>query len=154
MSCFFLPCLLIVFFTVEIVFYQIYWSIVLKELSVWFHEAPRCILDERDDSKPGGTWFPGSVLNIAECCLLPTSYPRKMDSSVAIVWREEGRDDDPVCHLTLRDVRDQVMYALTYLSPSFPSQHFFGVFGTGFHVPDWSFIVLLRPLQHCWQAGG
>lgn len=98
---------------------EIYWSIVLKELSVWFHEAPSCILDETDKSKPGGTWFPGSVLNIAECCLLPTSYPGKMDSNVAIVWREEGCDDNPVCHLTLKDIRDQVMLVANALDSTF-----------------------------------
>lgn len=91
---------------------EIYWSIVLKELSVWFHEAPRCILDDTDKSKPGGTWLPGSVLNISECCLLPTSHPKKMDNSLAIVWREEGHDDDddsPVNQLTLKQLREQVM---------------------------------------------
>lgn len=87
---------------------------VLKELSVWFREPPTRILDETDNSKPGGTWFPGAVLNIAECCLLPISHPRKMDNSVAIVWREEGDDDSPVRQLTLKQLREQVMYAYTY----------------------------------------
>lgn len=92
---------------------------VLKELSVWFREAPRRILDDTDSSKPGGTWFPGALLNISECCLLPTSYPRKMDNSLAIVWREEGADDLPVCQLTLKQLREQVMYAQK--RPSFMS---------------------------------
>ncbi|KAJ8440924.1 hypothetical protein Cgig2_022780 [Carnegiea gigantea] len=98
---------------------EIYWSIVLKELSVWFHEAPMCILDETDKSKPGGTWFPGPVLNIAECCLLQTSYPGKMDNNVAIVWREEGCDNNPVCHLTLKDVKDQVILVANALDSTF-----------------------------------
>lgn len=90
--------------------FQVYWSIVLKELSIIFHRAPRCILDTTDKSKHGGTWFPDAVLNIAECCLLPVSYPRKHDNSLAVVWRDEGNDDSPVNRLTLRELREQVMY--------------------------------------------
>jgi len=89
--------------------FQIYWALVLKELSVWFRETPRCILDDTDKSKPGGTWFPGSVLNISECCLLPSSHPRKMDNSLAVLWRDEGCDDFPVNQLTLQQLREQVM---------------------------------------------
>jgi hypothetical protein len=55
--------------------FQAYWSIVLRELSVSFHEAPKYILDTTDKLKHGGTWFPGSVLNIAERCLLPRAGP-------------------------------------------------------------------------------
>lgn len=98
---------------------QIYWSLVLKELSVWFREPPRRILDDTDNSKPGGTWFPGAVLNIAECCLLPTSHPRKMDNSLAIVWREEGADDLPVHQLTVKQLREQVMLVANSLDATF-----------------------------------
>lgn len=98
---------------------EIYWPLVLKELSVWFREAPRCVLDDTDESKPGGTWFPGSVFNIAECCVLPTSYPRKMDNNVAIVWREEGCDDHPVSRLSLKDLREQVMLVANALDSTF-----------------------------------
>ncbi|KAF3444409.1 hypothetical protein FNV43_RR14101 [Rhamnella rubrinervis] len=88
---------------------EAYWEIVLKEISVSFREAPKCILDRTDKSKPGGLWLPGSVLNIAECCLLPTAHPRKTDDGVAIVWRDEGFDDSNVNHMTLKEVREQVM---------------------------------------------
>lgn len=93
--------------------YQAYWSIFLKELSVSFREAPRCILDRTDKSKHGGSWLPGSVLNIAECCLSPTTYPRKNDDSVAIVWRDESHDDAAVNSMTLKELREQVMYVLS-----------------------------------------
>lgn len=93
--------------------YQVYWSIVLKEIAVSFIEAPKCILDTSDKSKHGGTWLPGSVLNIAMCCLLPRDHPKKDDSSVAIVWRDEGFDDSKVNQMTLKELREQVMYALT-----------------------------------------
>ncbi|KAG5040960.1 hypothetical protein JHK85_013436 [Glycine max] len=36
---------------------------------------------------------PGSVLNIADSCLQPSSHPYKPDDSLAIVWRDEGFDD-------------------------------------------------------------
>lgn len=86
---------------------EAYWSIVLKELSVVFHEPPKCILDTTDKSKPGGTWLPGSVLNIAECCLQPASHPSKKDDDVAIVWRDE-MDESVLHHLKLKEFREQV----------------------------------------------
>jgi hypothetical protein len=92
---------------------QAYWSIVLKELSVSLRGAPNCILDTTDKSKHGGTWLPGLVLNIAESCLLPRSHPRKEDSSVAVVWRDEGCDDSDINRMTLKEFREQVMYVLT-----------------------------------------
>lgn len=98
---------------------EVYWSLVLKELSVMFHKVPRSILDASDKSKHGGIWFPGSVLNISECCLLPTSYPRKHDSSLAVVWRDEASDDSPVNYLTLKDFRDQVMLVANALDAIF-----------------------------------
>lgn len=72
-----------------------------------FRSPPRCILDK---SKPGGTWLPDAVLNISECCLMPSSHPKKDDDSVAVVWRDEGFDDYPVNQMTLKDLRERVMY--------------------------------------------
>nr|GMD27865.1 probable acyl-activating enzyme 18, peroxisomal [Ipomoea batatas] len=92
-------------------FKLIYWTFVLNELSIRFREAPKCILDTSDKSKPRGSWLPGSVLNIAECCLLPSSYPKKQDNSLAIVWRAEGRDDEDVNCMSLKELREHVMYA-------------------------------------------
>ncbi|KAJ0982762.1 hypothetical protein J5N97_011017 [Dioscorea zingiberensis] len=88
---------------------EIYWSIVVKELSVLFREGPKCVLDTADKSRECGTWFPGSVLNIAECCLLPMYFPKKSDENIAIVWRDEGADHSPVNVLSVRELRDQVM---------------------------------------------
>ncbi|KAL9273165.1 putative CoA ligase CCL12 [Drosera capensis] len=98
---------------------EIYWSIFLKEISVSFRTAPKCILDTSDKSKRGGTWLPGSVLNIAECCLLPTSHPRKMDNNLAVVWRDEGSDDCPVNWMTLKELREQVMLVANALETLF-----------------------------------
>lgn len=42
-------------------------------------------------------------------------HPRKDDDSCAIVWRDEGDDDDSdVNRITLKQLREQVMYALIY----------------------------------------
>ncbi|GAB2229378.1 hypothetical protein Droror1_Dr00023517 [Drosera rotundifolia] len=98
---------------------EIYWSIFLEEISVSFRTAPKCILDTSDKSKHGGAWLPGSVLNIAECCLLPTSHPWKMDNSVAVVWRHEGSDDCPVNRMTLKELREQVMLVANALETLF-----------------------------------
>ncbi|XP_010276331.1 PREDICTED: probable acyl-activating enzyme 18, peroxisomal isoform X2 [Nelumbo nucifera] len=98
---------------------EVYWSIVLKELSVIFREDPKCILDTTDKSKHGGTWLSGSVLNIAECCLLPTDCPRKQNDSIAVVWRNEGSDDSPINRMTLREFREQVMVVANALDTMF-----------------------------------
>nr|KJB23357.1 hypothetical protein B456_004G094400 [Gossypium raimondii] len=89
---------------------ETYWSIVLEELSVVFHSSPSCILDNSKKLEPSGAWLPGAVLNIAECCLLPSTHPTKEDNSCALVWREEGRDDLDVNRMTLKELREQVMY--------------------------------------------
>ncbi|PRQ35725.1 putative acetate--CoA ligase [Rosa chinensis] len=88
---------------------EAYWSIILKELSISFREAPKCILDRTEKSKHGGVWLQDSVLNIAECCLLPIRQPRREDDSVAVIWRDEGCDDSAVNCMTLKELREQVM---------------------------------------------
>ncbi|XVE78758.1 hypothetical protein DITRI_Ditri14bG0003700 [Diplodiscus trichospermus] len=98
---------------------EIYWSIVLKELSVVFHESPSCILDKSDKLKPSGRWLPGASLNIAECCLLPCSHPIKEDNSCAVVWREEGCDDLDVNRMTLKELREQIMMVANALDAIF-----------------------------------
>ncbi|KAL5563556.1 hypothetical protein UlMin_033303 [Ulmus minor] len=99
---------------------EAYWSIVLKELSVSFHKGPKCILDRTDQSKRGGSWLPDSLLNIAECCLLPTMHPRKEDDSLAVVWRDEGCDDSDINTMTLKELREQVMLVANALDAMFP----------------------------------
>ncbi|GMP92103.1 hypothetical protein CsSME_00042473 [Camellia sinensis var. sinensis] len=98
---------------------EVYWSFILKELSIQFREVPNCILDTSDKSKHGGTWLPGSVLNIAECCLQATNYPRKQDDSLAIVWRNEDCDDSHVNQMTLKELREQVMSVASALDAIF-----------------------------------
>ncbi|GMN67896.1 hypothetical protein TIFTF001_036963 [Ficus carica] len=96
---------------------EVYWSIVLKELSISFREAPKCILDRTDKSKRSGSWLPGAVLNIAECYLLSTTHPRKKDDNPAIVWRAEGDSDINI--MTLKEVREQVMLVANVLDVMF-----------------------------------
>ncbi|XP_045821118.1 probable CoA ligase CCL12 [Trifolium pratense] len=98
---------------------QVYWSLVLNELSISFAQSPNCILDTSDPSKNGGTWLPGSVLNIADCCLQPSSHPNKQDDSIAIVWREEGSDDSEVNRITLKQLRQQVMLVANAIDANF-----------------------------------
>ncbi|KAL3609050.1 hypothetical protein D5086_000070 [Populus alba] len=97
---------------------EAYWSILLKELPVVFREPPRCILDTTDKSKRGGTWLPGSVLNIAECCLQPSRHPRKDDDSLAVIWRDEGCDSKLHC-MTLKELRERVMLVANALDTTF-----------------------------------
>ncbi|KAG9456399.1 hypothetical protein H6P81_000907 [Aristolochia fimbriata] len=98
---------------------EVYWPLVLMELSIAFREGPKCILDNTDRSKHCGSWFPGSSLNIAECCLLSSKYPYKQDDTVAVIWRNEGEDDFPVNKLQLKDLREQVMKMANALELTF-----------------------------------
>ncbi|KAL0436742.1 UNVERIFIED_CONTAM: putative acyl-activating enzyme 18, peroxisomal [Sesamum radiatum] len=89
--------------------FQIYWPLVLNELRIQFTVPPKCILDTSDKSKHGGTWLPGAVLNVADCCLKSSNHLKNRDDSVAIVWRDEGSDDHNVERMTLKELREQVM---------------------------------------------
>lgn len=98
---------------------EVYWSMVLKELSVKFQREPKSILDSSDKSRKGGTWFQGAVLNIAECCLLPWPSQNRTDDSTAIVWRDEGLDDYPVNRMSLKELRSQVTTVANALDTMF-----------------------------------
>ncbi|XP_027345286.1 probable acyl-activating enzyme 18, peroxisomal isoform X2 [Abrus precatorius] len=98
---------------------QLYWSLILNELSLSFVQPPNCILDTSDPSKRGGTWLPGSVLNIADCCLQPSSHPYRPDHSVAIVWRDERFDHSEVNRITLQQLRHQVMLVANAIDATF-----------------------------------
>ncbi|KAI3461883.1 hypothetical protein Pfo_018546 [Paulownia fortunei] len=98
---------------------EIYWLHILNELSIQFSVPPKCILDTSDKSKHGGTWLPGAILNIADCCLQSNNYLKKQDNSLAIVWRDEGRDDHDVEHMTLKELREQVMLVANALDSAF-----------------------------------
>ncbi|KAG6528774.1 hypothetical protein ZIOFF_010959 [Zingiber officinale] len=98
---------------------EVYWSIMIKELSVVFQSAPTSILDTSDNSNASGTWFPGAVLNIAECCIQPVDFQKKTDESAAILWRNEGFDDFPINYLSLKDLRNQVMSVASALEKIF-----------------------------------
>ncbi|KAL2507971.1 putative acyl-activating enzyme 18 [Forsythia ovata] len=98
---------------------EVYWSIILNELSIHFSKAPKCILDTLNKSKHGGTWLPGSALNIADCCLRSNNYLNKQDDSLAIVWRDEGCDDQNVEHMTLKQLREEVMLVANALDATF-----------------------------------
>ncbi|KAL3850388.1 hypothetical protein ACJIZ3_012270 [Penstemon smallii] len=98
---------------------EIYWPIILNELSIQFSVPPKCVVDTSNKSKHGGKWLPDSVLNIADCCLQPSSYMKKHDDSIAIVWRDEGSDDHDVEHMTMRELREQVMLVANALDAKF-----------------------------------
>ncbi|ERN04459.1 probable acyl-activating enzyme 18, peroxisomal isoform X1 [Amborella trichopoda] len=98
---------------------EIYWSIALRELSLAFHRDPECILNTGDRSRHGGIWLQGSVLNVAECCLLPMKNLNKHDDSVAVLWRDENLDDFPINHMTLGELRGQVMRVANSLDAMF-----------------------------------
>ncbi|KAL3616361.1 putative CoA ligase ccl12 [Castilleja foliolosa] len=98
---------------------EIYWKLILNELSIKFTVPPKCILDTSDKYNRTGTWLPGAVLNIADCCLQPSDYLKKNDDGLAIVWRDEGDDDRDVERMTLKELREQVMLVANALDSAF-----------------------------------
>eukprot|EP00249_Psilotum_nudum_P009707 c22108_g1_i1 orf=499-2703(-) len=84
---------------------EMYYPLVFEELSLHFHVQPRCIFDNTNKTRPGGTWLPGAVINTAESCLLPKASRGKTDDTKAIVWRDEGCDDSPLQSMTLAELR-------------------------------------------------
>lgn len=88
-----------------------YFPEVWADESLVFHQQPRCFLDT--SKLPGGAWLPGAQLNVAECCL--TAKGAKSDSSIAIVYRDEGDEELPVRRLTLSQFRANVSRAANAL---------------------------------------
>nr|KAJ0199187.1 hypothetical protein LSAT_V11C600318550 [Lactuca sativa] len=99
--------------------FSAYWSIVLEKLSIRFHQPPKCILDTSNKSKHSGSWFPNSVLNIAECCLKSTTKQDDENERVAIIWRDERFDNFDVNKMTLNELRHQVMLVANSLKGLF-----------------------------------
>ncbi|GJM98913.1 hypothetical protein PR202_ga15965 [Eleusine coracana subsp. coracana] len=83
---------------------EAYWKMVFEEMGIEFSVKPSCILRE-SDAYPGGEWLPGAVLNAAANCV--TAKPGRNSDDVAIVWRDEGKDSDPLNYVTLEELRRQ-----------------------------------------------
>lgn len=95
---------------------QIYWPLLLNELSVHFYVQPKCVFSAPDESRPNGTWLPGAVLNAAECCLLPKPSHGKTDFGKAIIWRTEGQTSlHSMTYAELRKSVNRVANALDLL---------------------------------------
>lgn len=84
---------------------EAYWKMVFEEMGINFSVEPSCILRE-NDAYPGGEWLPGAVLNAAANCL--TAKPGRSSDDVAIVWRDEGKDSEPLNFVTLEELRKNV----------------------------------------------
>uniref|UniRef100_A0A0D9XD96 4-coumarate--CoA ligase n=1 Tax=Leersia perrieri TaxID=77586 RepID=A0A0D9XD96_9ORYZ len=84
---------------------EVYWKMVFEEMGITFSVEPSCILRE-NDAYPGGEWLPGAVLNAAGNCL--TAKPGRSSDDVAIVWRDEGKDSEPLNFVTLEELRKKV----------------------------------------------
>lgn len=87
---------------------------MLDEMSISFSVPPHCILREGPlgeihSSYPDGQWLPGACLNPAKNCLI-LNRNRSLDD-VAVIWRDEGDDNLPVCRMTVRELRAEVWYA-------------------------------------------
>ncbi|XP_006661184.2 probable acyl-activating enzyme 17, peroxisomal [Oryza brachyantha] len=84
---------------------EAYWKMVFEEMGITFSVEPSCILRE-NDAYPGGEWLPGAVMNAAANCL--AVKPGRNSDDVAIVWRDEGKDSEPLNFVTLEELRKKV----------------------------------------------
>ncbi|KAL6846636.1 hypothetical protein ACP4OV_024084 [Aristida adscensionis] len=84
---------------------EVFWKMVFEEMGVEFSVEPSCILRE-SDAYPGGEWLPGAMLNAAANCL--SAKPGRSSDDVAIVWRDEGKDSEPLNFVTLEELRKNV----------------------------------------------
>ncbi|KAG8049699.1 hypothetical protein GUJ93_ZPchr0009g1247 [Zizania palustris] len=84
---------------------EAYWKMVFEEMGITFSVEPSCILKD-NDAYPGGEWLPGAVLNAAANCL--SAKPGRNSYDAAIVWRDEGKDSEPLNFVTLEELRKKV----------------------------------------------
>ncbi|ONM54731.1 putative acyl-activating enzyme 17 peroxisomal [Zea mays] len=81
---------------------EAYWKMVFEDMGIQFSVEPSCIWRE-NTAYPGGEWLPGAELNAAVNCL--TAKPGRSSDGPAIVWRDEGKDSDPLNFMSLEDLR-------------------------------------------------
>ncbi|CAD6344019.1 unnamed protein product [Miscanthus lutarioriparius] len=86
---------------------EAYWKMVFEEMDVEFSVEPSCIWRE-NAAYPGGEWLPGAELNAAANCL--TAKPGRSSDSPAIVWRDEGKDSEPLNFMSLEELRKKVWW--------------------------------------------
>ena len=84
---------------------QAYWKMVFEDMGVEFNVEPFCIWRE-SRAYPSGEWLPGAELNAAANCL--RAKPGRSSEDVAIVWRDEGKDSEPLNFMTLEELRKKV----------------------------------------------
>lgn len=82
-------------------------------MDVSFSVPPQCILSdymsgEGQFSYPGGQWLPGAFINPAKNCLSLNSK-RNLEDTV-LIWRDEGKDDQPLNKMTLVELREEIWY--------------------------------------------
>ncbi|CAN6217514.1 unnamed protein product [Urochloa humidicola] len=91
---------------------EAYWKMVFEDMGVEFSVEPSCIWRE-SNAYPGGEWLPGAELNAAANCL--TAKPGRSLEDVAIVWRNEGKDSEPLNFMTVEELRKKVCLVATAL---------------------------------------
>ncbi|WVZ64814.1 hypothetical protein U9M48_014284 [Paspalum notatum var. saurae] len=84
---------------------EAYWKMVFEEMGVEFCVEPSCIWRD-NDAYPGGKWLPGAQLNAAANCL--TAKPGRSSDDPAIVWRDEGKDSEPLNFMSVEELRKKV----------------------------------------------
>jgi hypothetical protein len=89
---------------------------VFEEMGVEFSVEPSCIWRE-NAAYPGGEWLPGAELNAAANCL--TAKPGRSSDSAAIVWRDEGKDSEPLNFMSLEELRKKVWWVTISCSKKF-----------------------------------
>nr|XP_043635574.1 probable acyl-activating enzyme 17, peroxisomal [Erigeron canadensis] len=90
---------------------QVFWKTILDEMHISFSVPPERILvdDPSEESQllhPGGQWLPGAYVNPARNCL--SLGGKRNLSDIAVIWRDEGKDEMPVNRMTFEKLRSEV----------------------------------------------
>lgn len=76
-------------------------------MNISFSVPPQCIVRE-DPDYPGGHWLPCAQTNPAKNCLSVKDENDKDD--IALVWRDEGADEESLNKMTFEELRAAVWY--------------------------------------------
>ncbi|EYU38156.1 hypothetical protein ABFS82_04G140800 [Erythranthe guttata] len=84
---------------------EVYWRTLFDKMNIYFSVPPECTLRE-DSTHPGGHWLPHACTNPANNCLRLNAQRNLND--IAVIWRDEGDDENPVNKMTVKELRSSV----------------------------------------------
>uniref|UniRef100_A0A804LPN5 Uncharacterized protein n=1 Tax=Zea mays TaxID=4577 RepID=A0A804LPN5_MAIZE len=121
---------------------------VFEDMGIQFSVEPSCIWRE-NTAYPDGEWLPGAELNAAANCL--TAKPGRSSDGPAIVWRDEGKDSDPLNFMSLEELRKKV-WAENYTAVNQPAYAFTNIlFSSGPQDAKVTMLGLVPSIVRTWK---